>query len=189
MAEQVWIVRHGETEWSRSGQHTGTTDLELTETGEQEARALGARLGDVGFSMVLTSPARRARHTAELAGFTGPMLVTDADLSEMRYGAAEGRTTAEMRGENPGWVVWDGVSDGAESLDQAAERMGPLVQRLQAADGRVLVIGHGHASRVLAASWVGLPDMARHLVSLRTGHVGILGHDHEEPAIEVWNMP
>jgi probable phosphoglycerate mutase len=189
VAEQVWIVRHGETEWSRSGQHTGTTDLELTDQGEEEARALGARLGDVGFSVVLTSPARRARRTAELAGFSGSVLATDDDLSEMRYGAAEGRTTAEMRIEHPDWVVWDGVGEGAESLDQAAERMGPLVQRLRAAEGRALVIGHGHASRVLAASWVGVAEMARHLVSLHTGHVGILGHDHDEPAIQAWNMP
>lgn len=195
MAEEVWIVRHGETEWSRSGQHTGVTDLELTDIGKDQARALGDRLRDAGLSLVLTSASRRARETAELAGFGAgrspgaPALEVDDRLSEMRYGTAEGRTTAEMREEFPGWVVWNGTNEGAESLEQAAQRMRPLVERLRAAEGRVLVIGHGHASRVLAAGWIGLVDVARHLVSLGTGRVGILGYDHEEPAIRSWNVP
>jgi broad specificity phosphatase PhoE len=195
MAEEIWIVRHGETEWSRSGQHTGVTDVELTDAGRDQARALGDQLRDADFSLVLTSASRRARHTAELAGFgaghggSGPALEVDDDLAEMRYGSAEGRTTAEMREEHPDWVVWDGANEGAESLHQAAERMGPLVGRLRAAEGRVLVVGHGHASRVLAARWIGVTEVARHLVALGTGRVGILGYDHEDPAIQAWNVP
>ncbi|MGI9119103.1 MAG: histidine phosphatase family protein [Acidimicrobiales bacterium] len=185
---EVWIARHGETAWSRSGQHTGTTDLELTELGEEQARDLGRRLGDIDFSLVLASPSIRARRTAVLAGFAS-VLEVDDDLAEMHYGAAEGRTTAEVQAEQPGWAVWDGDLDGAESLDQAAERADRLVARLLAGEGRVLVIGHGHASRTLAARWVGVTDLARHLVSLRTGHLGILAFDHDQPAIQAWNRP
>ncbi|MDP8987605.1 MAG: histidine phosphatase family protein [Actinomycetota bacterium] len=188
MAEQVWIARHGETEWSLSGQHTGTTDLQLTDDGVEQARALGTRLADVGFTCVLTSPSRRARHTAELAGF-GEVLQTDDDLSEMRYGAAEGRTTAEMQAERPGWASWDGGSEGAESLGEMAPRVDRVVERLHGIDGRVLVVGHGHASRVLAARWVGITELARHLVALPTGHLGILAFDHGQPAIRAWSIP
>lgn len=188
MAEEVWIARHGQTEWSLSGQHTGTTDLELTEDGLDQARALGTRLSDVTFTCVLTSPSKRARHTAELAGFA-EVLEVDDDLSEMRYGRAEGRTTAEMQAEQPGWASWDGGSDGAESLEEMAPRVDRVVERLHGIEGRVLVVGHGHASRVLAARWVGITQLARHLVALPTGHLGILAFDHGQPAIEGWSMP
>ncbi|MBW3644979.1 MAG: histidine phosphatase family protein [Actinobacteria bacterium] len=188
MAEEVWIARHGQTEWSLSGQHTGTTDLELTEDGLDQARALGTRLSDVTFTCVLTSPSKRARHTAELAGFA-EVLEVDEDLAEMRYGTAEGRTTAEMQAQQPGWASWDGGSEGAESLEEMAPRVDRVVERLHGIDGRVLVVGHGHASRVLAARWVGITQLARHLVALPTGHLGILAFDHGQPAIRAWSMP
>ena len=188
MAEEVWIARHGQTEWSLSGQHTGTTDLELTDDGVEQARALGARLSDVTFTCVLTSPYKRAKHTAELAGF-GEVLQIDDDLGEMRYGIAEGRTTAEMQAEQPGWASWDGGSEGAETLEEMGARVDRVVERLHRIDGRVLVVGHGHASRVLAARWVGITQLARRLVALPTGHLGILAFDHGEPAIQAWNTP
>lgn len=188
MADEVWIARHGQTEWSLSGQHTGTTDLDLTDDGVEQARALGARLADVTFTRVMTSPSRRARRTAELAGFDAVLRVDD-DLSEMRYGVAEGRTTAEMQAEQPGWGAWDGAGEGSESLEQMAPRVDRVVERLHGIEGRVLVVGHGHASRVLAARWVGITDLARHLVALPTGHLGILAFDHGRPAIRAWSTP
>lgn len=188
MADEVWIARHGQTEWSLSGQHTGTTDLDLTDDGVEQALALRSRLAGEQFDCVMTSPSRRARRTAELAGF-GAVLRVDDDLAEMRYGTAEGRTTAEMQDEHPGWGAWDGVNEGAESLEEMAPRVDRVVERLHRIDGRVLVVGHGHASRVLAARWVGITELARHFVALPTGHLAILAFDHGRPAIRAWSTP
>ena len=152
--DQLWLVRHGETEWSRSGQHTSTTDLPLTDKGEAAARTLVGPLSGIEFVHVLTSPRRRAVHTAELAGF--PHAELDEDLAEWAYGDYEGLTTPEIRKTVPGWSVWTHPSPGGETAQQVAERLDRVVARARAADGKTLVFAHGHslagACRALAGA-------------------------------------
>jgi broad specificity phosphatase PhoE len=177
----IWVVRHAETAWSKSGQHTGRTDLELTPEGEQAAKALRDKL-DRPWALVLSSPLLRARRTAELAGLT-PVL--DDDLREWDYGPAEGRTTAEMSVDGP-WSVWDGVPLG-ETLEQVAERCRRVLTRLPA-DGDVCLIAHGHVLRILTAVYLELaPVEAKHLVLYACG-IGVLGHEHAYPALLGWNL-
>ncbi len=184
MAEVV-LVRHGQTEWSRDGRHTGHSDVPLTSDGEADARALRARL-QRRFGLVLSSPLSRAARTAELAGLQ-PQI--DADLLEWDYGPEEGRTTAQARETRPGWSVWD--DDGlGETLEQLAARqrlvlarIAPVVDR----DEDVCLVGHGHALRVLAACWLGLhPGVGQQLV-LGAGSISVLGHEHGCPAVLTWN--
>jgi probable phosphoglycerate mutase len=181
----VWVVRHGETEWSRDGRHTGTTDLPLTEAGEAAARALAPRLAGESFALVLTSPLERARRTAALAGF--PEAEVDGDLVEWDYGDYEGVTTDEIRQTVPDWTVWTHPCPGGESADQVSARLDRVVARCHAASGDVLLVGHGHALRALAARWLELPATDGRLLKLDTGTVSVLGHERESPAVVRWN--
>lgn len=186
----AFLVRHGETAWSLSGQHTGRTDLPLTLGGEANARRLGERLLGNAFDRVLTSPLQRAVRTCELAGYGGAA-EHDPDLVEWDYGRYEGRTTAEIRAENPTWDLFrEGCPDG-ESPATVAERADRIVARVRMATGNVLLFSSGHFLRVLAARWCGLDvTFARYLL-LDTGTVSVLGYAHDnlrEPALKFWNQ-
>lgn len=182
---ELWLVRHGETEWSASGRHTSVTDLPLTEHGEEVARALRDRLSAVEFGSVLTSPSQRARRTAELAGY--PDAEIDGDLVEWRYGGYEGLTTPEIHQRDPDWSVFTGPNPGGEDAAEVTERLDRVVEKVRAADARVLVFSHGHASRALACCWLGLPVVdGAHLI-LDTATVSVLGYEHDVPAVARWN--
>jgi probable phosphoglycerate mutase len=182
---EVWLVRHGETAWSRDHRHTSTTDLPLTEAGAEVARGLAGRLSGVGFDLVLTSPRQRARRTAELAGFTDA--VVDADLVEWDYGDYEGITTPEIRETVPGWTVWTHPSPGGESAAQVTERLDRVVARVRDVPGRVLLFGHGHALRAFTARWIGQPVGEGRYFVLDTATVSVLGHERDTPAVLRWN--
>jgi broad specificity phosphatase PhoE len=184
----IWLVRHGPTAWSEAWRHTGTTDVPLTGAGRQAATALAPLLAGHEFALVLASPAVRARETARLAGFAD--VEVDADLRERDYGEFEGLTTVEIRAQGPawdGWTVWAGVVPGGESLSAVAERAARVVARADAADGDVLLFGHGHQLRILAAVALDLaPGVAERLM-LDPATVSVLGPEHEVRAIRVWN--
>lgn len=183
--DQLWLVRHGETEWSRSGRHTSTTDLPLTAAGERIATDLRERLAGQQFDLVLTSPRQRARRTAEVAGFASPEV--DEDLVEWDYGDYEGITTAEIRESVPGWTVWADPVPNGETPEQVATRLDRVIRRVAAVRGDVLVFGHSHALRALTARWLGLDVReGRHFV-LDTATVSILGWDRGSPAVHRWN--
>ena len=184
----VYLARHGETEWSLSGRHTGLTDLPLTARGEENARQLGARLSELRFARVFTSPLVRARRTGELAGY-GDRAKVDADLLEWNYGDYEGRRTAEIRQERPDWQLFrDGCPNG-ESFEALTARADRVIARLRAIDANVLLFGHSHFSRMLAARWLGLPVQDARLFILSTASLSALSYEHtrEEPAIRFWN--
>jgi broad specificity phosphatase PhoE len=183
---EVWLVRHGETEWSRDHKHTSVTDLPLTERGVEVAKELAGRLADTRFDRVLTSPRLRARRTAELAGFGEAEVVPD--LVEWDYGDYEGITTDEIRETVPGWSVWTHPSPGGETAEQVTERLDRVVARLREESGRTLVFGHGHASRALTARWLGLPVRDGRLFVLGTAAVCVLGEDRGTPAVLRWNV-
>jgi probable phosphoglycerate mutase len=181
------LVRHGETEWSRSGRHTGTTDVPLTEEGRALAAHLKAALAGRSYALVLTSPLSRARDTAVIAGFAAA--VVDEDLREWDYGEYEGLTTPEIREMRPDWFLWDDGVPGGETIEQVAARVDRVIARVRAVDGDVLVFAHGHLLRVLASRWLTQPPgFGRHLV-LSPATVSILGWEREAPAIHVWNAP
>jgi broad specificity phosphatase PhoE len=182
---ELWLVRHGPTEWSRDHKHTSVTDLPLLPEGEEAARAIGARLAEVEFASVLTSPRVRARHTAELAGFPGAEV--DPDLAEWAYGDYEGVTTEQIRESVPGWTVFSHPSPGGETADDVAARLDRVVKRVRAGDGPVLAFGHGHALRVLAARWLGLPAADGRHFRLDTATVSALGYERENPVVLRWN--
>jgi probable phosphoglycerate mutase len=186
--QHVWLVRHGETEWARLGRHTGRTDIPLTETGRDQARALGRRLAGHRFGLVLTSPLSRAADTARLAGFAETAAATD-DLMEWDYGALEGRTTADIRSEVPEWTIWRGPWPDGETAEEIAARADRVITRIRdsRADGDVLVFAHGHLLRVLAARWIGLGPASGGLFELATATLSILGWDRASPSIELWN--
>lgn len=186
---RIYLIRHGETEWSLSGQHTGRTDLALTERGEQDARKLTARLGTVAFSRVFTSPLLRARRTCELAGL-GDAAEIEADAVEWDYGDYEGQRLADIRKGCPDWNIFrDGCPRG-ESPAQIVERADRLIARLRALAGNIALFSHGQFGRVVGVRWIGLPiGQAKHFI-LGTTSVSILGFGHDradEPAIVVWN--
>jgi broad specificity phosphatase PhoE len=184
---QIYLVRHGDTEWSRSGQHTGRTDIPLTESGRAQAVELGKRLRDHRFSFVLTSPMSRAAETARIAGFGEA--TRDDDLREWDYGQLEGRTTDQIRAAMPGWTIWDGPWPGGESADQVAARVDRVIARCldPAVRGDSLLFAHGHVLRVLAARWLGEPPSAGGHYALGTATIGILGWERENRVIETWN--
>ena len=184
----VWLIRHGETEWSRSGQHTGLTDLPLTDTGRQAARALAATLGTESFALVLTSPLQRARETCELAGL-GDRAQVDRDLLEWNYGEYEGLTTAEIRERRPAWLLFTDGAPGGERPDEVSRRVDRVVARARAAPGNVAMFAHGHVLRVLAARWLGWAVAAGRHFLLDTGTVNVLSAYREAPAIRRWNAP
>jgi probable phosphoglycerate mutase len=187
---QIYLIRHGETEWSLSGRHTGLTDLPLTARGEAQARSIGERLRALEFSTVLTSPLQRARRTCELAALEAPTHREDA-LCEWHYGQYEGLTGAQIRQRQPGWDVFrNGCPDG-ESPEQVCRRADGLIERLRGLDGRVALFSHGHFLRALAVRWIGLPLVHGSNFGLEAGAISQLGYEHqriEEPAIELWNM-
>jgi probable phosphoglycerate mutase len=185
----LYLIRHGETAWSLSGQHTGRTDIPLTAQGEEEARALAAALRGVPFSRVFTSPLVRARRTCELVGLP-PAAAVEPDLAEWNYGDYEGLRSAEIRERRPGWNLFrDGAPHGESPADVSA-RADRVIARLRAVEGRVAVFSHGHFGRVLGARWIGLPvELARHFL-LTTASLSVLDYDHgrlDEPAIALWN--
>ena len=186
MVERVVLIRHGETEWSRSGQHTGSTEIPLTDEGIRQGTALAERLKDESFGTVLTSPLGRARETCRLAGLDDRAEVLD-DLREWEYGEYEGRTTKEIRVERPGWTVWDGPVPGGETVEQVGERADRVVERLLAADGCVAVFAHGHYLRILAARWLGLPARNGQLLALSTATLSVLGFERETRVLAHWN--
>lgn len=185
---EVFLVRHGETQWSRSGQHTGVTDLPLTENGRRLAERLRPALARHSYVLVLSSPLQRARTTCELAGF-GAQAQLETDLAEWNYGAYEGLTSDEIHARRPGWMVFqDGAPDG-ESPDEISARVDRVLAHIRAAGGDVLVFAHGHVLRVLAARWLGLPARdGRHFL-LDTGTLCVLGWYREVPAVRLWNVP
>jgi broad specificity phosphatase PhoE len=182
---ELWLVRHGETEWSRSWRHTSVTDLELTDTGRAQARSLRPLLSGVGFDHVWSSPRRRALDTAELAGFT-PQL--DEDLVEWDYGEYEGITTATIRETVPDWTVWSHPTPGGETPAQVGARLDRVAQRARSAGGRTLVFAHGHSLRVLAARWLGLDVADGRVFLLDTGTYSVLGDDRGQPVVVRWNV-
>jgi broad specificity phosphatase PhoE len=189
MPAQIFLIRHGETAWSKSGQHTGRTDLPLNEQGEQEARTLVERLGATKFSRVFTSPRQRARRTCELAGL-GAAAEVEPDLAEWDYGDYEGLRTAEIFKLQPDWNLFrDGCPHG-EMPAEISGRADRLIARLRALEGNVALFSHGHFGRVLAARWIGLPVGAAQRFLLGTASVSVLGYEHDnvaEPVIASWN--
>jgi probable phosphoglycerate mutase len=182
---QIWLVRHGETEWTISKQHTGRTDVELTASGEEEARALAPVLAGHGFAAVYTSPMKRARRTAELAGF--PDAVVDGALLEVDYGEYEGRTTADIHKERPDWLLWRDGTPGGESIAEVGRRADGVRERIEAIDGDVLLFGHGHFTRVLGARLLDLPAATGGRLILGPGSLSIIGSEHGLRAIQTWN--
>ena len=185
----VYLARHGETAWTVSGQHTGLTDLPLTERGERTARQLGERLKGLTFSLVLTSPLQRAARTCELAGFK-PLAEVDKDLVEWDYGQYEGRRTVEIRAERPDWELFRDGCPGGESPQQVSVRADRIVRRARAAPGDVLLFTSGHFLRVLAVRWLGLePSVNCKFFMLSTTSLSALGYEHERsrPVIRLWN--
>jgi probable phosphoglycerate mutase len=185
---QAWLVRHGETEWSLSGQHTGRTDVPLTERGRAQAAALRRKLDGRRFRLVLSSPMSRALDTARLAGF-GDRVQVEPDLQEWDYGEYEGRTTPEIREERPGWSIWTGDPPGGESAAEVAARVDRVIARVRAADGDALLFAHGHILRVLTARWLGLAASEGRLFALATATICVLGWEREASVVERWNEP
>ena len=192
---ELWLIRHGETEWSLDGRHTSTTDIPLTEHGRQRALELKEYLAGKKFAAVFVSPRQRALETCRLAGY-GDVAVIDDGLQEWNYGDAEGKTTAQMREERPGWSVWTSPIVGGESIEQVGERADGVIARAEAAaekakadpspaaqddkrSGAVALFAHAHILRILAARWVGLPALEGHRLALSTGSLSVLGHERE----------
>jgi len=183
----IVLVRHGETEWSASGKHTGVSDVPLIEAGRRVAGALRDRLAGREFALVLSSPRERARVTAGLAGFDELELELDNDLVEVDYGDYEGLTTPEIRAERPGWSIWEHGAPGGETVEDAGRRADRVIERALAADGDVLVFAHGHLLRILAARWVGEGAAFGGKLLLSTGSVSELDFERERRAIALWN--
>ncbi|HWW54791.1 MAG TPA: histidine phosphatase family protein [Acidimicrobiales bacterium] len=187
MAERdVVLVRHGETEWSRTGRHTGVTDVGLTDTGERQAALTGHTLAGHTFVLVLTSPRRRARQTCELAGL-GPLAVIDDDLAEWDYGQYEGLTSAEIEARNPGWSLWRDGCPGGENPAAVSRRADRVIDRCASVDGPVAVFAHGHILRVIGARWVGLDTSWGRALALDTASISVLGREHGDRVIAGWN--
>jgi broad specificity phosphatase PhoE len=188
MLPAICLVRHGETAWSLSGQHTGLTDLPLTERGKHNARLLGRRLAGLAFAKVFTSPLQRAVRTCELAGF-GSVAEVDRDLLEWNYGDYEGRRTAEIHVERPDWQLFRDGCPGGESPSQVGARADRVVRRMHAIKGDVLLFSSGHFLRVLAARWLGFEPAAGRFFLLSTASVGALSYEHNlsELVIRLWN--
>jgi probable phosphoglycerate mutase len=184
---QVYLVRHGETEWSRSGQHTGRTDIPLTDVGREQAVELGKRLRGHEFGLILTSPLSRAADTARIAGFGDAVHVHE--LMEWDYGEFEGRTTDEIRESLPGWTIWTGPWLGGETADDVGARVDRVIARCldRSVRGDSLLFAHGHVLRVLAARWLEQPPAAGSHFALGTATIGILGWERENRVIETWN--
>lgn len=183
---QAWIVRHGETEWTLSGQHTGRSDIELTARGERQAKVVGERLAARPFVRVFSSPLRRALQTARLAGF-GDRVEPSELLLEMDYGDYEGLTTPEIRQRRPAWDLWNDGFPAGEGPGDVAARVDEFWRRLGDPGGDVLIFGHGHCLRILAARYLGQPAELAAALMLEPASVSVLGHEHSHPALRRWN--
>jgi broad specificity phosphatase PhoE len=185
---RIYLVRHGETAWTVTAQHTGRTDLPLNEQGEQQARELGAHLRGLHFERIVSSPLQRARRTAELAT-SGSSVEFDDDLMEWDYGAYEGRRTVDIEVERPGWRLFRDGCPGGETLDSVGARADRVIGRAHAGGGNVLLFAHREILRILAVRWIGLAPIEGRRLLLATASLSVLGYDHDlaEPAIHVWN--
>lgn len=182
----IYLVRHGETEWSLNGRHTGSTDIPLTAHGLEQAEAVRPALAGHTFALVLTSPLQRAVRTCEIAGFAEQAQPRD-DLYEWNYGVYEGITTAQIRADRPDWSLWrDGAPDG-ETAEQVGARVDRIIAEARSIEGDTLVFGHGHCLRVLTARWVGLPPEGGERFALDTATISILGYERETPVLRAWN--
>jgi broad specificity phosphatase PhoE len=186
MADRLFIVRHGETEWSRSGQHTSHTDLPLTRHGVEQGEVVSGKLSGEAFEMVLCSPLARARETCRLAGFADAAEPCE-DLHEWDYGDYEGLTTPQIRQRRPDWWLWrDGCPNG-ESPEETGDRLDRVLERFAAVEGDVLAFAHGHSLRVLTARWLGLPVATGAHFKLAAAAIGVLGHERATPTIDRWS--
>ncbi len=185
---EIWLLRHGETAWSLSGQHTGWTDIPLTAVGENQARALGGALAARPFAAVWTSPLQRALHTCELAGYGAQAARLD-DLREWNYGQLEGHTTADMRNTIPDWSIWKDGAPGGESIDEVYVRAGRIVAQAAEVDGDVALFAHGHILRLITAHYLGLGPQDARLFALNTATISVLGWEHGNQVIRRWNQP
>jgi probable phosphoglycerate mutase len=188
MRVNVFAIRHGETEWSLSGQHTGTTNIPLTDNGRRLGERIQPVLAREAFALVLVSPLQRARETCELAGL-GNSAVIDPDLVEWNYGYYEGLTPRQIREGAPGWLIFRDGCPGGEAPEQVGARVDRVIARARAVDGNVALFAHGHVLRVLAARWIGLSAGAGQHFLLDTGTLCVLGYYREIPAVRVWNGP
>ena len=184
----VFAIRHGETAWSLSGQHTGTTDIPLTDNGRRLAERIRPVLAEEDFALVLTSPMQRARETCELAGL-GDAAVVEPDLVEWDYGEYEGLTPRQIREAAPDWLIFRDGCPGGEAPEQIGARVDRVIARARAADGDVALFAHGHVLRVFAARWLGLPAGGGQHFLLDTGTLSVLGYYHDIPAVRIWNGP
>jgi broad specificity phosphatase PhoE len=187
-AQEVFLIRHGETEWSLNGRHTGISDIPLTEKGRQVARLWQPYAGARKFALVLSSPLQRARETCELAGLAGQAQIED-DLREWNYGEYEGRTPQQIRAAQPGWLIFRDGCPGGESPDEVATRVDRVITRIRAATGDVAIFAHGHLLRVFGARWLELPACAGSHFLLETATLCVLSSYHAVPAVKRWNAP
>ena len=185
-AHEIYLARHGETEWSLSGQHTGVTDIPLTDNGRRHAEALAERLRGHDFAAVFTSPLERARETCRLAGL-GDRCVERRELVEWDYGEYEGMTTPEIRETVPGWTVWTHDTPGGESPAEVGARCDALIDELLEVDGDVVLFAHGHILRVLGARWIALPPQHGARLALSTGTLSVLGWERDNRVLRLWN--
>lgn len=187
-SQQIYLIRHGETEWSKSGQHTGRTDIPLTANGRVQAEAAGRMLSGHAFS-VWCSPLLRARETCHIAGLSANAIYDD-DLMEWNYGIYDGRTADQIRETEPGWSVWESPIPDGESLDQVAQRARSIIRRATAevTEGDIAFVAHGHILRILAACWIGDPPITARNLALETAAICILGYDRQVPVIQSWNI-
>jgi broad specificity phosphatase PhoE len=186
MPLQLWLIRHGETEWTLSGAHTGSTDIPLTDAGRRQALKLKQSLAGRRFAQVLVSPLSRAQETCNLAGFGGAAQI-EPNLVEWRYGEYEGRTTAQIQAKAPDWSIWRSGVPGGEQIAEVAARANCVIRRALREDGDVALFGHGHILRILAACWLELPPEGGRLFALDTAAIGVLGYEREVRVISRWN--
>lgn len=185
---RIYLLRHGETEWSRLGKHTSVTDISLTKNGRAAAQRLRSVLANAPFGLVLTSPMRRARDTCELAGL-GNAAIVEPDLMEWNYGDYEGLTTSEIRSKRPDWSLFRNGCPGGESPEQVASRAERIISKMQETERHVALFAHGHIFRVLAARWINLPASHGERFLLDTATLSVLGYYYQTPAVKIWNAP
>lgn len=186
LVKEIYLLRHGDTEWTEASKHTGLTDIDLIKSGKKQAKRLGSRLKKIHFDHVLASPLRRVRETAELAGF-GKKMKIDSGLLEWDYGDYEGLTSDEIHEDNPGWTIFNGDPPGGETAEQVEKRADDLIERVLRLEGRIALFSSGHFSRALGARWIEFPVSAGQNLVLSTAALSILSFEHGYPTITVWN--
>jgi len=186
--QRVYLIRHGETEWSRDGKHTGVTDVSLTDHGRQTARMLQPVLAREQFVLVLTSPLKRARETCEMAGLA-KVAIIETNLMEWNYGEYEGLTTKQIQSARPGWSVFHHGCPGGETPEHVAGRADRMLAKVRATDGNVALFAHGHILRVIAARWIHQPPSFGECLLLDTATLSVLGYYYDTPALKAWNAP